>query len=282
MTRKKKSTASARFDCRPEGYTAWLQSFEGNEGIPALLEQLAGKGVDVKQVRTLLFAAPLMGPMKPRRDLDKLDKNLAAVQQHLDGATNLLEPFPFSPRKRNWMLGMLGYVHKQVDEQRHLFAEWRSALTTVQLTDLIIAIIAQDLERAGSRRINEELATLLTAASVPGGARDEVANGWAWDAATVDKRRDRLKTKPFAVLGPFRQLFENVNIEKLFQEYPALFIKDSSRVKREHKTFGQRLAARTDLLSPLESPAAQEGSGASLREEFAEPPGRDKKLLKQP
>jgi hypothetical protein len=254
MPRKKKNTASLPLDRRPEGYDGWLQSFEGNEGVPALLEQLSDKGVDVERVLTLLYAAPLMGSIKSRRDLDKLDENLATAQRHLDSAAKLLKSFPFSPRERNWTLGMLIWVRSQTEERRDRLADWRSAFTTIQMTDLIIAIIAKDLERAGSRRVNEELATLLTAAAVPGGTRDKVANGWAWDAATVDKRRDRLKTKPFATLGPFRRLFENVNIEKLSQKYPALFVEVSSNEKHEHQTFGQKIAAGADLLAHLESP----------------------------
>ena len=203
MLKKKKRTASSPLNGRPGGYAQWLQSFEDYEGIPALLEQLASKDVDVKQVRTLLYAAPLLGSIKIRHTLDKLDGNLAAVQRHLDGAANLLKPFPFRPQQRNWVLGMLGCVHDQVDEHRRLLAEWRGAFTSIQTSDLIIAMMAQDLERAGSRRVNEELATLLTAAAVPGGTRDRFTKGWAWDATTVNKRRVRLKRKPFAALGPY-------------------------------------------------------------------------------
>jgi hypothetical protein len=281
--KKKKSTVSLRLKGRPGGYTEWLPSFEANEGVPALLEQLASKGVDVEKVRTLLYAAPLMGSIRFRADFDKLDEDLATAQRHLDGAVNVLKPFPFFPRKRNWILGMLGWVGAQVEEHRHLFAEWRPALTTVQFTDLIIAIIARDLKRAGSRRVNEELATLLTAAAVPGGTRDRFTKGWAWDAATVDRRRKRLKRKPFAALGPYRHLFENVNIEKLSQKYPALFIKVSSKGKTEHKSFGQKIAASDDLLPPSESSAAKEAFWNAFREGLSspEPPGRDKKLLKQ-
>ena len=197
---KRKNDGSSRLIARAEGYAAWFQSFEENEGIPALMEQLASKGVDVEQVRTLLYAAPFFGGIKSRRELEKLDDDLATVQRHLDGAANLLKPFPFLPRKRTLVLGMLGWVRTQVADHRQRLAEWRRAFATIQMTDLIIAMIARDLERAGSRRVNEELATLLTAAAVPGGARDEFTNGWAWDAATVHKRRDRLKRKPLAVL----------------------------------------------------------------------------------
>lgn len=283
MRKKKKKMASSPLNGRPGGYAQWLQSFEQYEGILALLEQLASKGVDVKQVRTLLYAAPLLGSIKSRRDLDKLDESLAVVQRHIDGAANLLKSFPFSPQERIWILGMLGWVRKRTEEHRHHFAEWRSAFTTIQPTDLIIAMIAQDLERAGTRKVNEELATLLTAAAVPGGTRDGVTNGWAWDAATVHKRRNRLKRKPFAALGPYRHLFGKVNIEKLSQEYPALFIKGSSKGKREHKTFGQKIAASDDLLPPSESSAAEEAFWNAFREGLSspEPPGRDKKLLKQ-
>ena len=211
----------------------------------------------------------------------KLDKDLAVVQRHLDGVDKLLKPFPCSPQERNLILGMLGWVRKRSEKHRHRFAEWRSAFGTIQTTDLIIAMIAHDLERAGRRRVNEELATLLTAAAVPGGTRDEVTNGWAWDAATVHKRRVRLKRKPFAALGPYRHLFGKVNIEKLAQEYPALFMKDSSKGKREDKPIGQEIAASADLLPPSESPAAEEVLGRAFREGLSRPPGRDKKPLKQ-
>ncbi len=274
--KKKKSTASSRSKGRPGGYAQWLQFFEEYAGIPALLEQLASKEVDVKRVRTLLYAAPLLGGIKSRRALDKLVKNLAAVQRHLDAAANLLRPFPYSPKERTWILGMLGWVRTRTEEHRHRLAEWRSAFTTIQTTDLIIAMIANDLETAGSRRVNEDLATLLTAAAVPGGTRDEF--GWIWDAATVDKRRDRLKTKPFAALGPYRHLFENVNLEKLAKTYPALFREGNSKRRRDPETIGELLAAKTKFLSSLESVAAQQGSSG---DEFREPPGRDKKLLKQ-
>ena len=267
--KKKKGTATSRLNARPEGYTEWLQSFEGNEGVPALMERLAGKGVDVKRVRTLLYAAPLLSSIKCRRDLDKLDENLATAQRHLDGATNLLKSYPFSPQERNWTLGILGWVRTRTEKHRHRLAEWRSAFTTIQTTDLMIAIIARDLERAGTRRVNEDLATLLTAAAVPGGTRDEVTNGWAWDAATVHKRRVRLKRKPFAALGPYRHLVGKVNIKKLAQEYPALFIKGSSKVRRQQKTIDQKLGARADLLPPFESPAPQETFWEALREEFS-------------
>ena len=66
--KKKKSTVSLRLEGRPGGHTEWLQSFEANEGVPALLKQLANKGVDVKRVRTLLYAAPLLTSIKSRRD----------------------------------------------------------------------------------------------------------------------------------------------------------------------------------------------------------------------
>src|ERR1035438_5161530 len=151
MRKKKKRTTTSRLNGRPGEYTEWLQSFEANEGVPALLEALASKGVDVKQVRTLLYAAPLLGSIKVRRDLDNLVKNLAAVQRHLEAAANLLKPFPFSPKERTWILGMLGWLRTQTEEHRHRLAEWRRAFTTIQTTDLIIAMIAQDLEHAGSR-----------------------------------------------------------------------------------------------------------------------------------
>lgn len=259
---------SQRLNARPEGYAAWLQSFEGNEGVPALMERLSGKGVDVERFRTLLYAAPFFGAIKSRSDLAKLDEDLAAILRYLDGADKLLKPFPFSPRQHTWVLGMLGCVRTQVADHRHLLAESRSAFTTIQVTDLIIAIIAQDLERAGSRRVNEELATLLTAAAVRGGTRDEVANGWAWDAAAVDKRRDRLKAKPVAALGPFRRLFKNVNIEKLSKKYPTLFIRESSNGKHERKTIGQKIAASADPAPAFENSAAEEAFWNAFREGF--------------
>lgn len=192
--------ASPRLIARAEGYAAWFQSFEENEGIPALMVHLSGKGVDVERVKTLLYAAPFFGGIKSRHELAKLEDDLVTVQRYLDGADKLLRPFPFLPRKHTLVLGMLGCVRTQVADHRQLLAEWRRAFATIQMTDLIIAMIARDLERAGSRRVNEELATLLTAAAVPGGARDEFTNGWAWDAPTVHKRRNRLKRKPLAVL----------------------------------------------------------------------------------
>ncbi|MGO9520252.1 MAG: hypothetical protein ACLPND_24710 [Candidatus Korobacteraceae bacterium] len=270
MTRKKKkSTSSLRLNARPGGYTEWLQSFEANEGVPALMERLAGKGVDVKRVRTLLYAAPLLSSIKCRRDLDKLDENLATVQRHVDGATNLLKSYPFSPQERSLTLGILGWVRRRTEKHRHRLAEWRSAFTTIQMTDLTIAMIAQDLKHAGSRRVNEELATLLTAAAVPGGTRDRFTKGWAWDAATINKRRVRLKRNPFAALGPYRSLFENVNIEKLAKKYPSMFIHGGGKRTREPKTFGQKIAASADLLPPFESPAPQETFWETLREEFS-------------
>ena len=143
--------------------------------------------------------------------------------------------------------------------------------------DLIIAMIARDLERAGSRRVNEELATLLTAAAVPGGTRDKVTNGWAWDAATVHKRRVRLKRKPFAALGPYRHLFKNVNTRKTRPKVPCTVHTGSGKRKREPKTFGQMIAASDDPVPPFQSPAIREGSGNSFRGEFAAPPGQDRK-----
>ena len=135
---------------------------------------------------------------------------------------------------------------RKYEERRHLLAEWRSAFSTIHVTDLVIAIVARVLERAGSRRVDENLATLLTAAAVPGGTRDEVKNGWAWDAATVHKRRDRLKRKPVAALGPFRHLFKNVNIQKLAQEYPALLV-NRSKGTPEGQNTGRNLS---HFLSP--------------------------------
>ena len=125
--KKKNVIATLTMDRRPEGYKEWLQTFEGNEGIPALLEQLARKGVNLKRVRTLLYAAPLMGSYKFRDDLDKLAEDLAAAKRHLDDLSSLLEPYPFRPKQRIWTLGMVGWVRKQIEEQRQLLAEWRSA-----------------------------------------------------------------------------------------------------------------------------------------------------------
>ena len=279
MRRKKRQSIEGfRQHARPEGYPRWLQAFEANEGVPALLKQLSSRGVDVERVQTLLYAAPFFGSIiSPRRDLNKLDADLAMVQRHLRDAANLLEPFPFEPQLHKWVLAMLGWVRTQVEERRGLFAQWKSAFTTVLGTDLIIALIAQDLERAGSRRVNEELATLLTAAAVPGGTRDKVANGWAWDATTVDKRRDRLKAKPLVALGLLGRLFDRVNIEKLAQRYPALFVKVNDKEKREPTTFGQKIAG---LSAPSDTSAAQEAFQKASREAFLEPPGGDKKSPK--
>src|ERR1039457_4936695 len=72
--------------------------------------------------------------------LDEMDESLAAVRRHLDGAANLLNPLPFSPRQHNWALAMLGCVQTQVEEYRQCLAEWRSAMSTIQVADLIIAM----------------------------------------------------------------------------------------------------------------------------------------------
>src|SRR5271169_581753 len=117
---------------RDEDYTQWLQSFEGNEGVPALLDQMAGGGVDVERILTLLYVAPMLVCIRSRRDLDEFDKNLAAAECHLNKAADLLKPFPFPPRYHKRLLAMLGCVRTQVEEHRRLFAEWRSAFTTVQ------------------------------------------------------------------------------------------------------------------------------------------------------
>jgi len=279
--KKKNVIATLTMDRRPEGYKEWLQTFEGNEGIPALLEQLARKGVNLKRVRTLLYAAPLMGSYKFRDDLDKLAEDLAAAKRHLDDLSSLLEPYPFRPKQRIWTLGMVGWVRKQIEEQRQLLAEWRSAFSTIQVTDLMIAMVARDLERAGSRKVNEELATLLTAASVPGGTRDEVTNGWAWDAATVHKRRARLKRKPVAVFGPFRNLFENVNIKRIAQDYPELFVKAAVRQEAKATPSAASSQQAPTFARFLEGYVPLEASCKGSSEELPEPPGRDKNSLKE-
>jgi hypothetical protein len=280
MHKKQKKVGGLQPDARPEGYAPWQQAFEGNEGVPALLEELAEKGVDVERVRTMLYAAPLLGTIKYRHDLDKLDQNLAAAQRHLQDAANLLEPFPFEPRRRAWLLGALGFVRTQVEERQRLLRQWRSAFTTVQRTDLVIAWLAKELRRGGHRKINEELATLLTAAGVPGGERDETANGWAWSADIVDKRRDRLKGNPLVAMF-WRGLFEKIDIEKLAQRFPALFIKKKDKEEAKRKTFGQRIAEGTRLLQPVENPATQEAFGKGLSERLSGSPGRDKKPPEQ-
>jgi len=261
-SKKKTGISSLRLDARPEEHAAWLQNLEAYPGIPEMMNQLASKGVDVERVRTLLYAAPILGGIKTRADLDNLDQKLAETQRHLESAAKLLDPYPFRPRQHVLVVGAVRCAGSQVQEQRDMLAKFRSSFTTIQMTDVITEIIAQDLERAGSRKVNEDLATLLTAASVPGGTRDEVANLWAWDAATVDKRRDRLKRNPIAVLGPYRRLFDDQHVERLVKRYPQLFI----RSERKHQvTIGQGIASGEGAF-PLDYAAVQEAFSKASRE----------------
>ena len=64
-----------------------------------------------------------------------------------------------------------------------------------------------------------------------------------------------------------------MNIEKLAQEYPALFIGDSTKRKREHKTLGQQIGGDT------ESP--EEAFWKAFRGGFYKAPDRDKNLAEQ-
>jgi hypothetical protein len=234
-------------DARPESYTQWEQSFQAHAGVSMLLASLEAGGVDTQRMRKLLYAAPMLGAINPRRDLDKMRKDLVATERHLEVAYDLLESVPFRKAQRTWILGMLLCVRGQVADYQRLLGSWRGALGSVQFTDLAIAIIALNLEKIGSRRINEDLATLMTAAAVPGGTRDEIINGWAWDAATIHKRRDRLKGKPFAAMGPYRHLLGGINVEKIAKKYPALFVGAEEDQNQEQD---QKPARGTSVLKP--------------------------------
>jgi hypothetical protein len=262
MRKEKRNALASRpnLTARPGGYARWLRNFEECPGVEPILAKLVRGGVDVERARTLLYAAPLLGNINYRHGLKELDQRLAAAQLHLQDAANLLEPFPFPPQHKVRLLGLLETVRAQVEQQRRLYTEWRPAFTTIQQTNWVITWLGKELSGAGIRTVNESIATLLSAADVPGGDRDELAFGWVWSAQTVKKRRARFRANPLMTLF-FPALFsEQVDIEKLAHRFPTMFFTNSQASQLRQglpdvtgdlvpprrngtRTIGQRIAA---------------------------------------
>ena len=190
MTRKTKQ-ASLPQRIRPGEYERWCKSFKGYANVPALLKQLAAKGVNVEQMLVLLhLAATQQGnKVSPRRDVKKLTDRLDCAQRHLRKTMNCLEAYNFEQPRRDVILGTLSTLLIKLKEQQQVNEAWIKELHVYEYTDVAIGIIAQELERAGSRRVNEMLADLLCAAGI----------GQVWSAETVAKRRNRLAKNPFAL-----------------------------------------------------------------------------------
>jgi hypothetical protein len=65
---------------------------------------------------------------------------------------------------------------------------WPQLDTRINLTDFVISSLSA-LLKAKTRRVNVDIATLLTAAGVPGGK----PGTFGWSAEVIKKRRERLR-----------------------------------------------------------------------------------------
>lgn len=163
-----------------------------------ILTQLAAGGVDVNRVQTLLYAAPLLGSISFRRQMKQLDARLAAAERCLGDAIELLTPIPGHCRPKQ--LVALRVLHKQIEAELQRHSQFPK-ISKVELRDWVIAWLAKELHRVGINEVNAGIATLLSAANIPSGGRDERGSdyGLAWSAAAVKQRRRRFEKNPLVV-----------------------------------------------------------------------------------
>lgn len=192
MRKEKKSALGFEVNVttRPE-YARWRKSLE-TPSVINLLAKLARRDVDVERIRTLLYAAPLLGGFKFRHELKELDQRLAVALGCLQDATNLLAQVP--GRDRRWQAAALNLLRKAIEAELRRHKQFPK-VGKIDLTDWIITYLARELSRVGIRDVNERIAEMLVAAKIPGGGRE----GCAWSAEAVKQRRTRFKKNPLVV-----------------------------------------------------------------------------------
>jgi len=157
----------------------WARDFIDYAGIRDLLARLAARGANMVGIADLLLLAYCNQEkrIKARAFLNSKAQSLSDVQNHLQEAVKLWRSASFDKEDPVDVVGMLQQVDRHIEANCQYLLEMRP---TVQWVDLCIVCLEKEL--AGrTRRVNEDIATLLVAAGIG-----------SWNGEDVKRRRNRL------------------------------------------------------------------------------------------
>lgn len=182
MKRTAKKSVTGWQDARPGAYENWRKAFEQDAGVAEVLGKLDPDAMELLEV---LYNAPRLRVLKKkdmRRIADEMRTDVSKYRTVIDQMERIASPE--------------GTVNALRERRAELDAHSRflqGVDATYRQVDHLIMALHNHLH---SRRVEEDIATLLNAAEIPTDSRDGV-----WTPAAVAKRRQRFSVHPFVKSG---------------------------------------------------------------------------------